>query len=158
MVDQFTRDLIQRHEGRRAHVYMDTANHPTVGVGFNLDRADARTKLTAVGADYDAVRAGNADLTNTQIDRLFTDDLSAADTNSRQVVSTFDALPARKKSVVTDMMFNLGRAKFSQFVNLINALEQHNYASAADEMENSAWYTQVGGRGTEDVAIMREPV
>src|SRR6187551_1498786 len=29
---------LERHEGNRSKVYNDTAGHPTIGIGFNLDR------------------------------------------------------------------------------------------------------------------------
>jgi hypothetical protein len=47
---------IAEYEGKRAHVYTDTPGHPSVGIGFNLDRHGAKDALQAVGADYDKVR------------------------------------------------------------------------------------------------------
>ena len=52
-------------------VYIDTEQHPTVGIGFNLDRSDARRHLSAVGANYDQIRTGSATLTDYQIRTLF---------------------------------------------------------------------------------------
>ena len=71
-------DLIEQHEGRRAKVYLDTAGHPTVGIGFNLDRADAGAKLSALGLDPGAVREGAVTLTDDQVDELFEPDLATA--------------------------------------------------------------------------------
>jgi len=49
---------IEQWEGRKSHVYKDQMEHPTIGVGFNLDRRDARRHLEELGLDYNRVRAG----------------------------------------------------------------------------------------------------
>jgi hypothetical protein len=56
--------------------------------------------------------------------------------------------------VVVDMMF-MGEAAFAGFKNMIAALKNLDYNTAADEMVNSNWYEQVKNRGVEDVALMR---
>lgn len=42
------------------------------GVGFNLNRTDARVRITALNADYDAIMNGTASLSDAQIDSLLT--------------------------------------------------------------------------------------
>jgi len=50
--------MIAESEGNKPCMYKDTLGHPTIGIGFNLDRSDAREKITSVGADYDNVKSG----------------------------------------------------------------------------------------------------
>jgi len=148
-------DLIERHEGRRAKVYLDTAGHPTVGIGFNLDRADAGAKLSALGLDPGAVREGAVTLTDEQVDELFEPDLATAIDGARRLVPSFDALSAARQHVCVDLTFNLGARGFGAFTKTLAAIEAGDYEAAARELQASRWYAQVGRRGADAVARMR---
>ena len=149
------RARITEHEGRRRHVYTCTAGHPSIGVGFNLDRPDARARLSAVGADYDAVRAGRADLTDEQVDRLLDGTLAEAITGASGLVSGFADLPDAAQAVLVDMVFNLGAAGVRKFRRMLAAVARRDWLAAAAEMESSLWFRQVGRRGRALVADMR---
>jgi GH24 family phage-related lysozyme (muramidase) len=148
------REQLERHEGKRTKAYKDTKGHPTVGIGFNLDRPDAKQKIEALKLDFARVRAGQVTLTEAQIQQLFDADVAQAMTDARALVKNFNDLPAEKKMVVIDMIFNLGPAGFGKFHKLIKALEGEDYARAALEMRHSAWYGQVGDRSKELVKMM----
>jgi len=62
--------------------------------------------------------------------------------------------PLRKK-VVANMRFNLGASGLLGFKRMHAALGRDDYEAAADEMVDSRWYRQVGGRAVELVAAMR---
>lgn len=145
---------IEGWEGRRHHVYEDSAGHPTIGVGFNLDRGDARRKIAALGLDYNLVRSGGVDLSDDQIDQLFDGDVDQAVNDAKDLVANFDAIPASKQKVVVDMIFNLGARGFAGFHKVIKAIEEEDWQTAAREMESSRWYKQVGDRGVADVELM----
>lgn len=141
--------LIRKNEGVSDTVYFDTATppHPTIGIGFNLDRRDARRALKTVGADYDSVMAG-ASLTFSQIDELFEADLQKAIRLGRAIVGgpAYDKLPEAAKEVVIDMTFNLN-TKFREFRKMLHALRVGDLETAADELEDSEFFEQVGLRG-----------
>ncbi len=146
--------LIANHEGRRAHVYLDTMGHPTIGIGFNLDRSDAPHKIAALGLSYDLVRGGQQDLTGAQIDELFAADVETAVAGARMVVASFDELASDAQAVLVDMVFNLGRVGLSNFHHMIAALADGDYERAAEEMKNSTWAAQVPLRANQDIAMM----
>jgi GH24 family phage-related lysozyme (muramidase) len=148
------RALIANHEGRRKRVYLDTEGHPTVGIGFNLDRTDARVRLAALGIDYDGVRGGSVDLTDDQVDALFSGDVDSAVASARLVVESFDGLASNAQMVLVDMVFNLGRGGLANFRHMIAALNTGDYELAAREMKNSHWFTQVPVRAKENIAMM----
>ncbi len=161
-----TYEMIKRHEGKRNWVYDDATGRSlkpgekargnrTIGVGFNLERNDARERLEKLGLDYNAIIRGEKPLEDNYIDILFKEDIEAAVSDARRYVPNFDELPNEAKLVVTNMAFNLGYNRLSQFKKLRQALINENYEEAAKEMENSRWYHQVGNRSRELVRVMR---
>ena len=91
--------------GYKSCIYIDTEGHPTVGTGFNLDRSDTRRRLSAVGANYDKIRAGSATLTDYQIRTLFNDDMAnAVSCASSWLFQVWGRMSTDQKSVVADIM------------------------------------------------------
>lgn len=160
------------HEGRRTHVYDDfdgspldhgirrrdgkpCRKHPTVGIGCNLDRGGARSSLAAVGADYDAVRSGTADLTAEQIDLLFEFDLHNAMAEVHRIVPDLYELPEAVQLVLVDMTFNMGSVR--GFPRMLAAIRERNWREMIIEMVDSDWWrgpTRV--RAEHDIEIIRQ--
>lgn len=148
------RALITKHEGKRACVYTDTQGHPTVGIGYNLDNSGARSALSAVGANYDKVRAGSECLTDSQIMKLFQPSYNSAVKEAERVVSSFGSLCCGVQEVMTDMTYNLGSlSSFNTFVSLIN---QRKWSEAAQDGRGTLWCRQVGNRCTEDMSMVQQ--
>lgn len=148
-------EFIENWEGRRDAVYTDTAGNPTIGVGFNLNRSDARTAIEAIGANYDSVVNGTQRLNDTQIDRLLSDDVRGAVNYAHVTVAGFSNLPTDVREIIVDMIFNLGRRGFDRFVNFKDAIAARNWAGAADALVDSRWYNQVGRRSRHHEAVLR---
>lgn len=146
--------FIERWEGRRDVTYTDTEGYPTVGVGFNLGRADAQERLEQVGADYERVLTGQDQLTDSQIDALLRYDVDSAMSQARSLVQNFDNLPEDGQLIVVDMVYNLGADGFAKFENTIDALNDGDWSRAATEMQDSLWFDQVGDRGMHHVESM----
>jgi GH24 family phage-related lysozyme (muramidase) len=142
---RLTEQLI-RHEGYRERTYLDSRGIPTIGVGFNLTRHDAREKLEDVGANYDLVISKKQDLDRNQVLRLLSYDIETARSDARSLVRNYDSQPEEVKLIIDDMAFNLGRTRLSGFKKFISALERNDYKSAAAEMKDSRWFNQVGNR------------
>src|SRR5262245_14467557 len=118
------RHFIEDHEGRRATAYLDSRGIPTVGVGFNLQRSDAKQRIAALGVSYDALSRRDVALTDQQIDTLLDADIATAMTDARNCVRGFDTLPPDVQMVVVDMIFNLGIGGFAGFKRMIAAIER----------------------------------
>jgi WXG100 family type VII secretion target len=156
--------FIEPLERREHKVYLDSRKIPTIGVGFNLTKPGARQRIEALGLNYDDVLAGRQTLTDPQIDELLRQDVQQAMTDARDLVSNFDQLPHAAQMIVVDMAFNMGKPKFSKFKNAIDALENEDFARAANEMQYrngngppyTPWYQQTGNRARNHVETMRK--
>ncbi|MFA5186350.1 MAG: glycoside hydrolase family protein [Patescibacteria group bacterium] len=143
------------HEGRRAHVYLDSKGIKTVGIGLNLERGDARSALDAVGADYDAIANGHTTLSNEQIDELFRRDLTMAIAWTKKVVPEFDNLPEVIQLVLIDMTFNMGWVALRGFPRMLAAMRSQNWEQMIAEMYDSKWFRDVPTRVNDDVRLLR---
>jgi GH24 family phage-related lysozyme (muramidase) len=137
---------IELHEGRKEKAYVDTKKHPTIGIGFNLDRADAKQWVESLGLNYDAMKEGKIGLTNSHIEQLYEADLATAIADAKKFFPRFDELDAMRQIVLVDMVFNLGLSRLNKFKKFKLALEQNDYEEAAQQMEQSRWAKQVNSR------------
>ncbi len=147
--------FVERFEGRRQRVYRDSMGHPTIGVGFNLDRNGAAEDIRQLlpGLSYQALRRGTQTLTDEQIDRLLRHDVLRAIRTARSQFDGFDHLPTEIKLILVDMTFNTG--SLHKWRNLRNAIKRRDYDSAANAMYRSLWRRQTGRRARHHIALMR---
>lgn len=150
----FTASLIRRHEGLRLKAYRDTAGKLTIGYGFNLDAAAAKAICATLKLDYEAIRNGAA-ITEAQADAILDLQLGMVNAQAKTLFANFNQMPCDVQAVVQDLIFNMGLAKFRSFDETVPALQQGKYAEAADHLEKTLWYREVGSRALEDVALLR---
>ena len=158
MTNTVTRDLIIKHEGVRHKVYLDSLGIPTIGVGFNLRRADAATRLKQVGSDLKSCLDGTP-LTDDQIYMLLDLDLIDCETDLKKLFGGDQAwsnLPPVAATVLMDLRFNLGLKTLLTFKHTLADFKAGHFSLAADKLEKSLWYRQVGRRGKEDCDLLRK--
>lgn len=122
-------------EGEKLKPYHCTAGALTIGVGRNLDAKGIRPDESAL---------------------MLENDIRDAEADARYLFKGFDFLSENRKAVLLNMSFNLGRDRLSGFQRFISAVGQGNYSGAAKEMEDSAWFRQVGDRAKRLQKQMRE--
>lgn len=147
-------------EGYFTKKYIDSVGVPTIGIGFNLLKDNARERIEAVGADYDDILAGKSELTDAQIQTLFQDDMVIAQNSAKNSIPGFDDLSATHQKALTDMTFNLGSFReWPKFVKAVNAGDFKTAAKEAafssDGKRPSRWVTQVGNRAKRIIAQIR---
>lgn len=147
-------------EDRRTDMYIDSEDHPSIGIGFNLDKSGAREQIEALGLDYDKVYAGTQSLTEEQIDTLFAQDTKTAQDSARSYIPDFDNLSPERQKALTDMTFNLGSfSGWPKFVKAVNAGDWATAAkeagTAADGTSTSKWVNQTGDRAKRIIAQIR---
>jgi len=129
--------MLKRHEGFRKHPYLDTLGFLTVGYGYNLDSLmeDGISEKEAVS------------LLETRV--------SIIREEAARKIPGWDKLLDARQDVIIDMIYNMGITRFFGFKRMLSALEAQDYDSAADEMLDSRWAEQVGGRALELSEMMR---
>ena len=66
------------NEGYYLYAYTDPVGLRTVGVGFNLEKSGARSRIASIGANYNAVKSGSQPLSDAQIQSLFWQDMESS--------------------------------------------------------------------------------
>lgn len=124
-------------EGVVYEIYLDHLGHPTFGVGHLVKKSDPEWEQP-VGTPVSEERVWECFLEDV---RKSIDDCYAV--FGKRI---FNFFPGEVQEVLVNMMFNLGRTRFSKFKKMIAALNHHNYAEAAKEGRDSVWYKQVTNR------------
>jgi lysozyme len=122
---------LTRHEGRRHYPYQDIAGKSSIGVGRNLS---------------------DVGLSDEEINLLLDHDIDRAEA----LASTFPwfaTLDDVRQRVVLELAFNLGH-RLHDFTHLLASIAVGDYATAARELQNSRWFTQVGQRGPRLVQML----
>ncbi len=126
--------MLIRHEGLRLKPYRDTVGKLTIGVGRNLDDVGITREETLILLDNDIAKVRR------EVNRTF---------------PWFSHLNPVRKDVVLNMVFNIGLPRFRQFKRTIAAIRAKDWEEAAKEMLDSRWARQVGRRGRELAAMMK---
>jgi len=147
-------NLIKDHEGYYNKVYIDSVGKPTIGIGLNLMRPEARSFIKQVGANYDRIIAGQEILNDKQINDLFNMQLKVAYKDVKRFIPNFDQLPKNVKLVLVDMSFNLGGPRLGKFKNTKQLIAAGNYQGASREILQSKWAKQVGRRAVKDSKLL----
>ena len=142
-------DLIKRHEGLSLTPYRCTTGHHTIGYGHNIDA----NPLTGY-IDFYFVQNGH--ITEDMADYLLDQDIINAGAQAETYIPTWATLSQARRYVIISMIFNLGIKGFLSFKRMRAAIDNNDFILAADEMEDSLWFRQVGRRGDELSAMMRK--
>lgn len=129
-------DALKEDEGFQPLVYDDATGdsvvagytlvgHPTIGYGWNL-ATDPITESQA------------ADILRRRTLQAYQD--------ASALVRNYVLLNDVRQNVLANMAYNLGYHRLGTFKRMIAAVERKDFLAAAAEMEDSAWYRQVGKR------------
>lgn len=128
------RDRIKLEEALRLRPYRDIRDRLTIGWGRNL---------TDVGISQD------------EAEMFLTHDLEKVESDLRMRWPPFVKLDPIRQDVLRDMCFNNGIGGLLLFNHMLAACARGDYTTAALEMRNSRWASQVGHRA-EKLAVEME--
>lgn len=132
-------------EGLRLTSYRCSAGVWSLGYGHNLE-AHPDTAYPA---------GPRTTCTIEQADAWLVSDIAEAEESMLRRWPWMSALPRNVYLALINIVFNMGAARFAGFVQALEAVKSQNYALAADELEDSLWFRQVGNRGKRVVAQVR---
>lgn len=137
--------VFELDEGRVDHPYRDSVGKYTIGIGHLIGDHLADLKLS-----------------QHIIDELFKEDLAIAIREARLVVGGifFDGMVPARKIALVSMLYTLGRNKFLQFAETIDAMKREDWDEVANRILKAKWARDVDpkqrvGEGRDDrVAFM----
>ena len=124
MITDIKTQLI-RDEGMVLKVYKDSMGISTIGVGRNLE---------------------SRGITTDEAMMLLDDDLALVDAQLKANWPWTSTLDPVRLGVLENMCFNLGAGGLAGFRNMLAAVKNGDWATAAQEMLSSVWATHVGDR------------
>lgn len=116
LIEQLSRD-----EDRRASAYQDGLGYWTIGVGTCID-----------------ARKG-CGLTDPEIDLLLSNRIAAVTAQLSQQFPWTDVLDEVRRGVLLNMAYQMGIHGLAEFRQMLQALQQGDYSSAAAAMLDSTW-------------------
>jgi len=149
-------ELIELHEARRNYLYWDSEDVPTIGIGFNLTRKDAKDILARLGYDIEMVLTNAVTLWDEEVDKLFEITVKEAEEGAEKSLKNYDKLNDARKAAVIDMVFNLGVKGFRKFKDTRKAIENEDWEHIRKYLKDSVWWRQVGRRARNIAKILEE--
>jgi lysozyme len=128
------RTTITRHEGARLEMYQDSLGIWTIGVGHNIQEKGISDRV---------------------MDLMLEEDLQEAIDEVKRNVSFFTEMPEQVQEALVNLSFNMGIPRLMQFKKTLAYLREGDFTSAASELLDSRYATQVGERAIEIADMIR---
>lgn len=129
-------EMLRRHEGVEAHIYLCSEGHETIGAGRNVSES-------------------GLGLSDDEIDYLLTNDIERVRTELTEEYFWFPALNEARQHAMIDLSFNIGQTRLRGFVKALAAMAEEDFDRASEEFYDSRWATQVGNRAREICKMIR---
>lgn len=111
--------------------YKDSLGYPTIGYGH----------LILTGENF------KQGLNESQANNLLAKDLASKVADAKSLYDQYGMKGGiALQKVLTQMVFQMGKPRVSQFKNALTAMGKGDYKLAAKEMRNSNWYKQTTSR------------
>lgn len=133
-IDNLKADL-ERDEGRRPKLYVDTVSKTTIGIGRNL---------TDVG------------LSDKEIEYLLENDIQRVLTSLDAMLPWWRDLDEVRQRVLCNMCFQMGIKGLMGFTTTLGRIQAARYEDAAESMRDSMWFKQTPNRAERLARMMRD--
>ena len=139
-------EFLTLNEGFRNEPYKDSRGFWTIGIGHLITTKKDLPKEWK-----------NAKLTDDEVKALFKEDYNKH-LNEAKKLPMYEKLNEEGKLALLDLTFNMGTNKFNEtkWPKFFSALENEDLDTAAQELENSKWFNQVGNRGPRVIDLIQK--
>ena len=138
------REEIKHDEGCVYEIYRDHLGLPTFGIGHLITEWDKEYQ-----------QPDGTPVSEERVNNCFKVDIQGTILECKELFDNFDEFPEEVQHIVANMMFNLGRPRFSKFIKFKAALDNKDWNGAAIEMKDSKWYKQVTNRAERLIERMK---
>ena len=138
------RQELAEDEGCKYEVYLDHLALPTLGIGHLI-----------VEDDPEHGQPVGTPVSEERVRQVFALDIASTLDECQVLYPDFDDLPEECQLIIANMMFNMGRPRFSKFKDMKAAVDARSWNAAADAMVDSRWHDQVPNRAKRLVKRMR---
>jgi lysozyme len=142
------KEMLLRHEGKSLKPYRCPAGKLTIGIGHNIDAKGLPQAINAYLSRKGAI-------TESMCNELLAADISSAYADCIRLYPAFTTFSENRQAALCDFMFNVGPGTAATFKNTNRAINSYDWERAAQGLENSLWYVQVGDRAPEIVRMIR---
>lgn len=119
-------------EGKRLTVYKDSLDLSTIGIGHLIMESDNIPDGSTISEE--------------RCQSLFDHDLTHAIINAEMIFPALESYPEPIQECIINLVFNMGPSRLLGFKKFCAAVKCQNWAEAAAQLKDSAWYGQVGVR------------
>ena len=138
------RQELAEDEGCKYEVYLDHLALPTLGIGHLI-----------VEDDPEHGQPVGTPVSEERVRQVFALDIASTLDECQVLYPDFDDLPEECQLIIANVMFNMGRPRFSKFKDMKAAVDARSWNAAADAMVDSRWHDQVPNRAKRLVKRMR---
>ena len=131
------REQLKIDEGVKYEIYNDHLGYATFGIGHLI-----------VEGDEEHGKPVGTPISKERVDDVFDKDVMTFVREAEKVFPKLLDLPETAQQVIVNMAFNMGAPRLSKFKKFIAGVNSGDWNTAAIEMMDSRWATQVGARAT----------
>ena len=133
------KEIIAGFEGTKTAVYPDIRGIKTVGVGFNMEQANAQEifQRNLPGVSFDDVLSGKTSLTKPQAIQLFQETLEDKVQTTQRLFPNYEKYPNEVKTALVNGVF---RGEFKSTDKTVKYINNGEWDKVADEYLDRADY------------------
>ena len=131
-------------EGCKYETYLCSENKLTGGIGHLI-----------LGTDEEYDKPIGSSISKERVTEWFEKDIQMTLDDCKKVYEDWDNMHEEVRLICANMMFQLGRPRYSGFKKKIQAVKDGQWLEAANQMRDSRWYKQTTNRADRLISRMK---